>query len=152
MRFFDQIFFRKSDLSCSDWVIAILIVILWNFSRFQQKLNSPFVTSQVSTKILKSPKISKLGLQLPDYYRVDLTVASICHQISRSYFQNAWEIPLEPRFFFQKKWKSNFDSKKFRLFCANKAVLSVLSKEPRFLTKTTGIFFMPKNSYFFLFA
>ena len=105
--------------------------------------------SQASTKILKSPKISKLGLQLPDYYRTDLTVASICYQISRSFFQNAWEIRIRAEIFFQKKWKSNFDSKKFRLFCANKAVLSVLSKEPRFLTKTTGIFFMPKNNYFF---
>ena len=36
----------------------------------------------------------------------------------------------------------------FCLFCANKAV-SVLSKEPHFLAKTTGIFFMPKIVTFF---
>ena len=118
MRFFDQIFFRKSDLSCSDWIIAILIVIIWNFSRFQQKLNSPFVSSQASTKILKSPKISKLGLQLPDYYRIDLTVASICHQISRSFFQNAWQIRIRAEIFFLRKNGSPILTQKSSAFFA----------------------------------
>ena len=71
-------------------------------------------------------------------------------------------LPLDFAFFFSKclgdshesrdfsTKKINFkNSKKFRLFCANKVVLCVLTKEPRFLTKTTRIFSTSKYKYFF---
>ena len=77
------------------------------------------------------------------------TVACICHQISRSFLQNAWDIRIRAEIFLRRKQNSNFDPKKFRLFRANRVVLYVLTKEPHFLIKTRGIFSIPRYSYFF---
>ena len=48
------------------------------------------------------------------------------------FFQSVWDICNRVECFFRKKWKPNLDSEKFRLFRAKKAVLSMLSKNPRF--------------------
>ena len=65
------------------------------------------------------------------------------------FFKMFGRFALEPRFLYEKNRTPILTQKKFRLFCVNKVVLYLLTKEPHFLTKATGIFSTPKYSDFF---